>query len=100
MENYEEKGKLNAFIFFLVVLNEKQRIAKRKLIEDNRERRKKEVVQSCTSSLPSSSKSDCSSVGSSEGSLLSDADQAIISAVVQAFEKSGTSSADSPVSLP
>ena len=30
--------------FFAVVLNERQRVAKRKLIEDNRERRKAETV--------------------------------------------------------
>lgn len=92
-------NKLEIIDVFLVVLNEKQRVAKRKLIEENRERRKKESLPNCSTSLPSCSRSDSSSVASSsEGNLLSEADQVLISAVVQAFEKSATSAAESPVS--
>ena len=36
---------LQTYLFFSVVLNEKQRKAKRKLIEDNRERRKEEEIR-------------------------------------------------------
>lgn len=84
-------------LLLLVVLNEKQRIAKRKLIEENRERRKRETMQGCTLSEPSCSKSETSSVGSSIEAL-TQADNTLISAIVQAFEKSSANMPESPVS--
>ncbi|KAL3856025.1 hypothetical protein ACJMK2_015222, partial [Sinanodonta woodiana] len=60
------------------VLNEKQRKAKRKLIEDNRERKKAESIKSKT--RPSSS----------DHEPLSDADQSLINQVINAYESTVT----------
>lgn len=75
-----------------VVLNEKQRVAKRKLIEENRERRKKELLDpNVTQPLSSSyNENSLGAASTSSTNTLSDADNQLISSIVQAFDKSAT----------
>ena len=90
MPSFTNSGNVILFSTITVVLNEKQRVAKRKLIEDNRERRRDEVVTQRVKTEPIEHPANQHIVaggGGGGGDCMSNDDRRIINEIGNAYDQ-------------